>query len=65
MSEKFQNFPLFLGFYPKHQHENEGIGERYSVRATNGFVSQGKVRNLELSHGHIRTGLTIIWVIRF
>lgn len=32
--------PGYTGFYPKHQHENEGIGERYSVRATNGFVSQ-------------------------
>jgi len=32
--------PGYTGFYPKHQDTNQGIGERYSVRATRGFVAQ-------------------------
>jgi len=32
--------PGYTGFYPKHQDTNQGIGERYSIRATRGFVAQ-------------------------
>jgi len=32
--------PGYTGFYPKHQHENEGIGERFSIRATNAWKTQ-------------------------
>ena len=39
---------FLIGFYPKHQDTNQGIGERYSVRATRGFVAQGTEISLKL-----------------
>ena len=39
---------ILIGFYPKHQDSNQGIGERYSIRATRGFVAQGTEISLKL-----------------